>query len=327
MSGATASILNLAIPASTPLLLGCMGAMISERSGVLNLGVEGTMAVGALAAFITAGMTGSPWLGLLVAMVASMAFVSLLGVFSITLKSDQVITGVMLSLLGVALTTYFGRPWTGQSVPTFDQVTLPLVGQYLVEIPVVGSALFQNTAIDYIAIAVVPVVWYFLFRTDIGLEIIAVGDDPETADTMCIDVARTRYLCVLLSGLFAGAAGAAVSLAFAKLWTANLINNRGWIAVALVIVSQWNPLKAVGGAYLFGVIYALQFRAQDLALTTLMPLSSELGGVYNFVFHPVIMSTYPFVITILVLVLTTRKTRKELRTPQALVTPYIREAD
>jgi simple sugar transport system permease protein len=302
-----------------------MGAIISERSGVLNLGIEGTMAVGALAAFITAGMTGSPWLGLFVALIAGMVFVSLLAIFSVSLKSDQVITGVMLSLLGVALTTYFGRPWTGRSVETFDTVVIPVIGEALIDLPVVGRALFQNTPIDYLAIAVVPAVWYFLFRTDIGMEITAVGDDPETADTMSIDVTRTRYLCVLLSGLLAGAAGAAVSLSFAELWTANLINNRGWIAVALVIVAQWNPVRAVGGAYLFGLIYAMQFRVQSIDFGTIMPLSAELGGVYNFVFHPVIMSTYPYVITILVLVLTTRTTRKELAAPQALVEPYMRE--
>jgi simple sugar transport system permease protein len=325
VSAVLESILSLAVPASTPLLLACLGAIISERSGVLNLGIEGTMAVGALTAFMTAGTTGSPWLGLLVSMVAGMVFVSLLAIFSVSLKSDQVITGVMLSLLGVALTTYFGRPWTGRSVETFDTVVIPVVGQSLVELPIVGRALFQNTPIDYLTIVVVPAVWYFLFRTDIGMEIIAVGDDPETADTMSIDVTRTRYLCVLLSGLLAGAAGAAVSLSFAELWTANLINNRGWIAVALVIVAQWNPVRAVGGAYLFGLIYAMQFRVQSIDFGTIMPLSAELGGVYNFVFHPVIMSTYPYVITILVLVLTTRTTRKELSAPQALVKPYMRE--
>jgi simple sugar transport system permease protein len=227
----------------------------------------------------------------------------------------------------VALTTFFGRPWTGKSVATFDEFTLPIVGQYLVQIPVIGEPLFRNTALEFLAIAAVPVVWYFLFRTNLGLEIIAVGDDPQTADTMSIDVTRTRYLCVLLSGVFAGAAGAAVSLAFAKLWTANLINNRGWIAVALVIVSQWNPIRAIVGAYLFGAIYAMQFRAQSIDFGAILPMSGQLGGVYDFLFHPVIMSTYPFVITIAVLVLTTRKTRKELGAPQALVTPYIRESD
>jgi len=327
VTGAIESIIGLAIPAATPLLLGSVGALISERSGVLNLGVEGIMAVGALMAFITAGVTGSPWLGFLVALLSGMVFASILAIFSVSLKSNQVITGVMLSLLGVSLTTYFGRPWTGKSVATFDSYTVPIIGQYLVELPFLGQGLMQSTPIDYLAIVVIPVVWYFLFRTDIGMEITAVGDDPETADTMSINVTRTRYLCVLLSGLFAGAAGAAVSISFAELWTSNLINNRGWIAVALVIVSQWDPVRAVGGAYLFGLIYAMQFRAQSVDFASFLPMASDIGPVYDFVFHPVIMSTYPFVITIAVLVLTTRTTRKELSAPQALAKQYMREGE
>ena len=327
MSGAVQAILDVAVPATTPLLLGCMGAIISERSGVINLGMEGAMSVGALTGIITSGMTGSPWLGFGAGVISSTLFMGLLSVFCITLKSDQVITGVMVSLLGVAVTTYFGESWTGTQVESFNEVTVPVIGQYLVQIPLIGKPLFMNSPIDYMAFALVPMVWYFLFRTNVGMRITAVGNDPETADTMSINVTRIRHLCVLLSGAFAGAAGVAVSLAFTEFWTAGLINNRGWIAVALVIVARWHPFKAVLGSYLFGIIFAMQFRAQSVEFWRFMPLNDILGGVYQVIFNPVVMSTYPFLITIAVLVVATFRSRKELGAPQALTEHYIREAE
>ena len=321
------SILLIAIPATTPLLLGCMGAIVSERSGVLNLGIEGVMSVGALSSIMISGITGSPWLAFLGGIVAGVLFMSIHAVFCITFKSDQVITGVMVTLLGVAITTYFGRPWTGEQVQSFDDVLVPGVGEYLVSIPVVGEVLFNNTPLDYLAILLVPVTWYLLFRTNIGLEITAVGNDPETADTMSIDPTRIRYLSVLLAGAYAGAAGAAVTLSFTGVWTAGVIDGRGWIAVALVIVSRWDPLKALLGAYFFGILYAAQFRAQSINVGEVLPLADVLGPLYGVVLHPVMLSAYPYLITILALVVFTYKSRRELGEPKALTEPYRREAE
>lgn len=317
--------LALAIPATTPLLLACMGAIISERSGVLNLGLEGVMSIGALAAIVAAGVTGNPWVAFGAGIVAGVLFMGIHAVFCITFKSDQVITGVMVTLLGVSISTYFGRPWTGEQVASFSDTTIPIIGEYLLLIPSVGPVLFNNPPTDYIAVLLVPITWYFLFRTNIGLEITAVGNDPETADTMSIRPSRIRYLSVLLAGAYAGAAGAAVTLSFTGVWTAEVIQGRGWIAVALVIVARWDPLKAFVGAYFFGILYAAQFQAQSAAFADALPLVDLFGGLYSVIFHPVVLGAYPFIFTIIALVVFTYQSERRLE-PNAITEPYRREA-
>lgn len=324
---AIAAALAITIPMTTPLLLATLGGIISERSGVLNLGIEGIMAVGALLGVVGTAMTRSPLIGFTAGIIGGLVFSGILAVLSVTLKSDQVITGVMLTLLGVSLSTYFGRDWVGVDVATFSDTTIPIVGNYLRSVPIIGEVIFYNTFVDYLAVLLVPLVWYFLFRTNIGLEITAVGNDPQTADTMSINVKRVRYLCVLLSGALAGAGGAALALSFTGFWTTGLINSRGWVAVALIIVSRWNPLGALLSSYFFGTIYAAQFRAQSVEYKEYMPLADTLGGVYDVIFHAVVMSSYPFLLTIVVLVVFTYRSRTELGAPQALANSYLRGSD
>ncbi len=324
---AIVAALAIAIPMTTPILIATMGGIISERAGVLNLGIEGIMAVGALIGIVVTATTGTPWLGFAAGIIGGLVFSSILTLLSVTLKSDQVITGVMLTLLGVALSTYFGREWVGVNVNSFSATPVPIIGEQLRAIPGIGEVLFYNTPVDYIAVLLVPIVWYFLFRTNIGLEITAVGNDPETADTMSINVTQTRHLCVLLSGALAGAGGAALSLSFTGYWTTGLINNRGWVAVALIIVSRWNPLWALLSSYFFGMIYAAQYRAQAVDYNEFMPLSDQLGSLYDVIFHSVVMSSYPFLLTIAVLVIFTYKSRRKLGAPQALAKPYLRESE
>jgi simple sugar transport system permease protein len=198
------------------------------------------------------------------------------------------------------------------------------------DLPIIGEALFRATPPDYIALALVPLTWYFLFHTNLGLEITAVGDDPETADTMGVNVFRLRYLCVLLGGAFAGAAGAHLSLAFAQLWVPGMVAGRGWIAVALVIFAQWRPERALVGAYLFGLLDALQLRSQALNLQVEagFPMAEVINSASGFFFHPTIMATYPYLVTIAVLAITVRKAgQKQLGVPGALLQPYSRETD
>lgn len=329
MSAFIQGLLNATITATTPLLLACLGEIISEKGGILNLGIEGIMLFGALTGFAATGMTGSPWIGLLVAIVVGIAVSSIHAFLSISLKADQVISGIMLSLLGIGITSFLGNPWVGRSVNTFDQVLLPVLGQFLVDIPVIGPAAFRNPPTDFIAFALVPVVWYFLYRTNLGLEIIAVGEDPETADSAGINVSSRRYLAVLIGGAFAGAAGAHLSLAFAQLWAAEMVAGRGWIAIALVIFVQWRPLRSVFGALLFGLVSAFVIRSQGIDLVGMLSGgSAAIADLLSVAFNPTVMPMYPYIVTIIILTFISRKAMiEEIGAPSALLQPYIRESE
>lgn len=316
------TILNLAVPITAAILLACLGEIISERAGVLNLGIEGAMAVGALTGVATAGVTGNYWLGFAAGMVAGGLLSLLLGFFLISLKSDPIITGVMITLLGIATTTFFGQAWSGADIPTFEPVPIPI----LADIPIIGVALFQSDPPVYFACLMVPMVWYFLFKTNLGMEIIATGDDPRTADTMGINVFKIKYLAVFIGGLLAGAGGVMISLSFSNLWTAGLIDGRGWVAVALVIFARWRPFPALAGASLFGFIFAAQFPVQGITPSEILPLGTALGPLYDFLFHPTIMGTYPFLFTIAILAVATIREEGAVAMPQELLEPYIRES-
>jgi simple sugar transport system permease protein len=320
-----AGTLESTVRLATPLLLAAMGEVVAERSGVLNLGVEGMMLAGALGGFAAAVVTGSVWIGFLAGMLAGTALAALHAFLCITLKADQVISGIMLTLLGTGLTTYFGRGYIGINIDGF--ATIPIPG--LSAIPVVGEAFFSVTALDYLSLVLVPVIWYFLFRTNVGAEITAVGEDPETADTAGIPVFRLQYACVLLGGALAGAAGAQLSLAFTNFWGVEMVAGRGWIAVALVIFAQWGIWRLLGGAYLFAAIDALSFRSGAvreaiLGVADVSALESALG----FFLNPQVMETYPYLMTVLVLWAVMRRGNlNEMGAPGALLDAYSREQD
>jgi len=318
-----AATLESTVRLATPLLLAAMGEIIAERSGVLNLGVEGMMLAGALGGFAAAILTGSIWVGFAVGILAGMTLALLHAVLCISLNADQVISGIMLTLLGVGLTTYFGRGYVGQSIEGFQRIAIP----GLVEIPILGTALFSITALDYLSLLLVPVVWYVLFRTNIGAEITAVGEDPETADTAGVPVFHIQYACVLIGGALAGAAGAQLSLAFTNFWGVEMTAGRGWIAVALVIFAQWRIIPLLGGAYFFAGIDALSFRSSAVReyVVDLVGISA-LESMFQFLLNPQVMNTYPYLLTIAVLWYVMRQTnRNELGAPSALLKSYDRE--
>ncbi|MFB6296761.1 MAG: ABC transporter permease [Halobacteriales archaeon] len=340
MAGLLAGILDATVRAGTPLLLAALGELISERGGVLNLGVEGMMLAGAFVGFVTAFLTGSAWLGFAAGIAAGAALSAIHAVLCITLKADQVISGVTLTLLGAGVTTFFGQSsvllpdrytsWVSAPVEGFSAVTVPVVGGALAGLPLVGPALFRNTLLEYVAVATVPVVSYLLFRTNLGLELVAVGDDPEAADTMGVPVFELRYLAVLVGGGFAGAAGAYFSLAFPKGWNTGMTAGIGWIAVALVIFAQWQPWRALAGAYLFGGIDALVLRSQAIsfAIPADAPLAGVLNPVVGLLTNPQFMATYPYLATLLVLVAATgRSLTEQAGAPSALLENYSRELD
>ncbi|MFQ3284007.1 MAG: ABC-type uncharacterized transport system permease subunit [Natronomonas sp.] len=330
MAGFIAGLLGATVSVATVFIFAGLGELIAERAGVLNLGVEGMMLGGALGGFVVTVLTESPWLGFCVGIGVGMLLAGIHAFLCVTLKANQVISGVMLTLLGTGLTTFYGAGWVDRSIDGFSEVTVPLVGQYLIQIPVIGEALFSNTPTDYIALALVPAVWYLLNRSNLGVELVSVGEDPEMADTMGVSVFKLRYLAVVIGGGFAGAAGAHLSLAFSQLWVPGMTAGRGWIAVALVIFAQWRPTRMLAGAYLFGMLDALQLRSQALSVSVGAdtPFAGLINAALEFVMNAQIMSTYPYVATIMILSYAVIRTESsQLAVPSALLESYSRETD
>lgn len=328
--GFISDTLNATVLAGATLLLAGLGDLVSERSGVLNLGMEGIMLVGALTGFATTVVTSNPYIGVVVAMICGIAISALHAFLTVTLKSDHVISGIMLTLLGTGLTTYFGQDWVSYSISGFDSVYVPVVGRQLAQIPLVGEALFHNTPTAYLSFIMVPAVWFFLKKTNIGLELVAAGEDPETADTMAVNVTRMRYLGVLISGALAGIAGAHLSLAYSVLWSSQMTGGRGWIAIALVVFSQWEPIRLAVGASLFAVIEALALRAQGSAieLGANFPLSNIINDAFGVLLNPTVMGAYPYIVTVAVLVYATAQQTDQIGgMPDALLEHYSRKSN
>ncbi|HYM68954.1 MAG TPA: ABC transporter permease [bacterium] len=305
MSPLTAAVFAAAVRAGTPVLFATLGEIFAERAGVLNLGVEGMMLVGALAGFVTTAHTGNPWLGLLAAGAAGGVLSLVHAVLSVTLRANQVASGLALTIFGTGLSASLGKSFVGVPAAGFHQMPVP----GLDGLPFVGPVLFRQDPLVYLSYLLVPTAWYALYRTRWGLNVRAVGENPEAADAMGVDIARVRYACVVIGGVLAGVGGAFLSTAYTSMWIENMTAGRGWIAVALVIFATWDPLRAVVGAYLFGGVNALQLHLQ--ASGTGLP-------VY-------LMLMAPYVFTIVVLVFATRQTaRRRLGAPAALSVSYSR---
>jgi ABC-type uncharacterized transport system permease subunit len=278
MGGMILSTVIRTLIAGTPLLLGTLGEIVTERSGVLNLGVEGMMAIGAMTAFTVTLTTGSPWLGLLAAAAAGTLAAGIHAFVSVTLKANQVVSGLALTMLGLGVSGLFGRPFIGRPLPSKLRA-LPIPG--LADIPVVGRVLFAQDPLFYLAVVLGLLLWILLGRTRWGIEIRSVGENPAAAEVQGINVAKIRYLCVLLGGAMAGMAGAHLSLVYSKSWTEGLTGGRGWIVIALTIFALWNPLRAFLGAFLFGCIFVLQYLLQPIGvppnLLAMMPYLATLA--------------------------------------------------
>lgn len=297
--------LRAAIPAGTPLLYGTLGEITAERSGVLNLGVEGMMIVGAVTGFGVSQTTGNVWLG--VAAAALMGGVlSLAHAFaSITLRVNQVVSGLALTMLGLGLSGLLGKRFIGMPLPARLK---PLVIPGLSDLPVLGPLLFRFDLLVYLAVLMVPVLWFLLYKTRWGITLRSVGESPATADAMGVNVFLVRYLAVFFGGMMAGIGGAYLSVVYAPAWIEGMTAGAGWIVIALTIFAMWDPLRAMLGAYLFGGVRVLQYRLQPLGIS------------------PNLLNMLPFIFTILVLLLSTGEAmRKRIGAPAALMTPYSRE--
>ncbi len=311
------TILGAGLRTGTPLLFATVGELITERAGVLNLGVEGMMLVGAVSGFAVAHQTGSAWLGVAAGMVAGGLFSLLHGLVAITLRGDQVVSGLALTFVGRGLSSVLGAPYVQiRDVPRLPDVTLP----FLREIPLIGESIMdpllgRQNIVFYIGVLLVPLVWFLIQRTRPGLNLRAVGEYPAAADAMGVNVQRLRYLYVFVGGLLAGLAGVSLSLAITPLWVDDMTAGQGWIAVGLVIFSGWNPWRAAVGAYLFGALRRLPL---DLQAIPQLPFArNPVLGVW--------LTMIPYAFTIVVLVFSSRAAaRKRLGAPAALGTPYVR---
>jgi len=309
------SILTITLRAGTSLVYATVGETYTERSGILNLGMEGMMLMGAVSAFAAAYYSGNLLAGVLVAMLVGMALSAVHAFLSITMRANQVVSGLCITLFGGGMASYLGQRLGPESNsyylvglvgPRFTPISVPVLGR----LPVFG-AVFNQDVLTYIMYAVVPLAWMYLFRTRDGLNLRSVGEKPHTADAMGVNVFRVRYLATIFGGMLAGLGGAHLSLAYTPGWSENITGGRGWIVIALVIFAMWNPARAVLGAILFGGINAVQFRLQ--AAGTTIPAA--------------FLNMLPYLATIFVLVAVTwwENLSKRLGAPGALCKPYIRE--
>ncbi len=308
-------LLSSAVISGTPLLFAALGEILSERVGVLNLGVEGMMLVGAVTGFIVTLQTHNHWLGIAAAMIAGGSMAAIHAFLSITLRANQVVSGLALTIFGTGLSGYLGQPYVGQPIPStevFRKVSLPLLSK----IPWLGKALFQQDALVYLSFILVAALWILIFHTRWGLHMRSVGENPAAADSMGIHVYLTRYIYVILGGMLAGIGGAYLSLAVVPAWSENMTAGRGWIAVALVIFAVWHPGKALIGAYIFGGVDSLGFRIQALGDK----------AVYFKNIPNQFLQMLPYILTIIVLIFVTSETKKRrVGTPASLGVPYDRE--
>lgn len=279
--------LAAAVAAGTPLLFAALGEILTQRTGVMNLGVEGMMLVGALAGYGVTVRTESPALGFLAAMAAAAVLGLLHAFLTITLRVDQVVSGLGMTIFGSGLATYVGRTLVGVPLKASVKVgVLPI--PILSDIPVLGRILFRHDPLVYLGMILAVVGWFVLYHTRFGLRVRAVGESPATADTMAVNVFLYRYAGVLIGAMLCGIAGAYISLVYAPAWANGITAGRGWIAIALVLFAQWQPLWALVGSYMFGAIEALSFRVQ--ALGSAVPS------------HFLQMTPYLFTIIVLILV-------------------------
>jgi simple sugar transport system permease protein len=297
------AIILTIITASTPLLIAAIGELVVERAGVLNLGVEGMMIIGAAAGIAAAITTGSSTLGVLVAVLAGMALSLVFAALVLGLAANQVAAGLALAILGLGLSGVIGAPFVGVQRAGIGKIEIPLLS----DIPFIGPVLFHQDPFVYASVALVIGVWWFLTRSRAGLVLRAVGENHAAAHALGYPVRRIRLLAILFGGGCAGLAGAYMSLVLTPFWSSGMTAGRGWIALAIVVFASWLPFRAMVGAYLFGALTILQLHAQSAGV----PLPSQF------------LAALPYLITILVLVLIMRARRGGAAGPASLGVPFV----
>lgn len=299
-------LLDATVRAGTPILFATLGAIINERAGIINLGIEGLMLIGALAGFSGTYLTGSLLLGVLIAFAVTFLAGSIHALITVQLRGNQIVSGLALTMFGIGVTALFGKAMVGQTIEGFTRVAIP----GLSSLPIIGKPFFNQDMLIYFSFLLVCLVWLFFYRTRWGLGVRSVGENPGAADTCGLSVSRYRFLAVTIGSGFVGIGGAYLSLAITPMWIENMSAGRGWIAVALVIFAGWSSPRALVGAYLFGGITAMQLRFQAMGTT----VSAH------------ILQMLPYFFTILVLVISTLRLQKGAsQQPEGLGLPYDRE--
>jgi len=310
MNGMT-TFLAAAIVAGTPLLFATLGEILIERAGNLNLGVEGMMLMGAVIGFLVGLSTENVFAALLGAMVAG-AFGGLIFAFlTISLRANQVVTGLALATFGSGFSTLIGKQLVGQTAPAavksfFRPYSIPLIS----DIPVIGPIFFKHDAFVYLGYTLAVIIGIYLYNTSKGLNLRAIGENPGCADAASINITLYKYVHILIGGALCGLGGAYLSLVYIPNWQENVVAGRGWIAIALVIFSAWNPYKAILGAFLFGGLDIIGFRLQS-------------AGIH--VVSQYLVDMLPYLVTIGILVIVSMKKSKRNAPPKNLGTPYFRE--
>ncbi len=314
-------ILQAGIASGTVLLFATVGEVLAERSGILNLGLEGMMLIGAMSAYSVAVNVGSPWLGLVAAMLVAGLLGLLHGVVTIHLQADQVVSGLSLTFLGTGLSMVFGEGLSqAGAISLLPRITVPVLSA----IPFLGDILFTEQSIMvYVGYLLAPAAWYYINHTRPGMHLRAVGEYPAAADTMGVNVYGARYFYTFVGGALAGLAGATISLAISPGWFSHMTTSgQGWIAVGLTIFAQWDPLRAAAGSYAFGALRRLILDLQG---------PTKLLGLANpFYYNPywgMFLKMIPYAFTVVVLIIGSREAmRKRMGAPAALGVPYIRGA-
>lgn len=299
-------ILAATVAAAIPLIFAALGELVVEKSGVLNLGVEGMMIVGAVFAFIVAAESGQLWLGVVVGALAGAGMALIFGFITLSLMANQVATGLALTIFGVGLSAFVGQSYTSVALDGVKELNIPLLSS----LPVVGKLLFSYNILVYLAFAAFLGISWFLYKSRAGLILRAVGESPSSAYALGYRVIRIRYLAVLFGGAMAGLGGAYLSLAYTPLWAEGMTSGRGWIALALVVFATWRPGRVLVGALLFGGVTIAQFHVQGLGV--------EIPSQF--------LSMLPYLATILVLVLISRDAGIiRLHAPASLGQPWHNE--
>ncbi len=292
-------ILIATIPAGTAVLFAALGELVVEKSGVLNLGVEGMMLVGAIASFAVASGTGSLWLGVNAGILAAMVMALLFAFLTLTLMANQVACGLALTIFGVGLSAYVGQSYLNIVLPIQPEYEIPLLS----DLPVVGRVLFAHQPLVYVSWIAFAAIWWFLYRSRAGLALRAIGESPASAHALGYSVIGIRYLAILFGGAMAGLGGAFLATMYTPMWVEGMTAGRGWIALALVVFGTWRPGRVMLGAYLFGGITVAQLFAQSRGVA----VSSHL------------LSMLPYFATVVVLVaISSNPVRIRLHTPASL---------
>ena len=313
------TILAAGVATGTILLFAAIGEIFAERSGVLNLGVEGMMLFGAVAAYSITATTGNPWLGVAIAMLAGGLLSMVHGVMTIHFRADQVVSGLALTFLGTGLARVLGEGLSSRrDVAVLPHLTIPV----LADVPFLGPVFFQDqNVLVYVGYLLVPAAWLWIARTRPGLHLRAVGEAPAAADAQGIGIYVTRYAYVFFGGMLAGLAGAAITIAITPGWFGDqTVNGRGWIAVGLVIFAQWSPIRAAFGALLFGAIFRfiIDIQGVDAILWFQNPFLAGRSATF-------FLGMLPYLMVILVVIIGSREAvRKRIGAPAALGRPYVR---